>query len=104
MHAWDDLVVLAERERELALAGRWDELAELSGQRLRQARALGPAPAAARPQLERLSALQAQIDASLLSAHAFTARELGELRRKRTVVHGYGAGLPAAPPRVDSLR
>jgi hypothetical protein len=104
MDPWDDLVVLAERERELALAGRWDELAELSEQRLHHARALGAAPAAARPQLERLSVLQTQIDASLLSAHAFAARELGELRRKRTAVHGYGAGLPAAPPRVDSLR
>jgi len=61
-------------------------------------------PASARGQLERLSELQSQIDAALLSARAFTARELGELRRKRTVLDGYGAGVPAAPARVDSLR
>jgi hypothetical protein len=104
MDAWGDLVALAERERELALCGQWDELAELSGERLRRAQALGQAPASARPQLERLSQLQSQIDASLLSARAFTARELADLRRKRTVVQGYGAGLAPAQPRVDSLR
>jgi hypothetical protein len=104
MDPWGDLVGLAERERELALAGRWDELAELSEQRLRSALALGQAPPSARAQLERLSELQTQIDASLVSARAFTARELGELRRKRSVMHGYAAGLPTAPARVDSLR
>jgi hypothetical protein len=101
---WGDLVALAERERELALAGRWDELAELSELRLQRARALGQAPASARARLERLSELQIQIDASLVSARAFTVRELAELRRKRTALHGYGAGLPTAPARVDSLR
>ena len=104
MDPWGDLVVLAERERELALAGHWDELAELSGERLRRAQALGPAPASARAPLERLAQLQSQIDASLLSARAFAGRELSELRRKRTAVHGYGAGLAPAPSRVDSVR
>jgi hypothetical protein len=101
---WGDLVVLAERERELALAGQWEDVAELSEQRLRLAQGLGQAPPSARGPLLRLSELQTQIDASLVSAHAFTARELGELRRRRTAVHGYGAGLPGAPARVDSLR
>jgi hypothetical protein len=104
MDPWGDLVALAEGERELALAGHWDELAELSSERLRRSRALGQAPACARAQLERLSQLQSQIDASLVSARAFAGRELAELRRKRTAVHGYGAGLEPAAASVDSLR
>jgi Flagellar protein FliT len=104
MDSWGDLVVLAERERELALAGDWDQLADASSERLRRAEALGPAPASARASLDRLVELQSQIDASLLSARAFTGRELSELRRKRTAVGGYGAGLEPAGARFDSLR
>jgi hypothetical protein len=102
---WGDLVALAEREHELALEARWEEVAVLSGERVRRAAALGPAPASAAPALERLSQLQAQITAALLSARAFTSRELRGLRRGRAAVNGYGATavLAPAPQRVDGL-
>jgi hypothetical protein len=101
---WGDLVVLAEREHELALADDWDQLLDVSAERLLRAQALGQAPASARAQLDRLVQLQTEIDALLISARAFTARELAELRRKRTAVSGYGAGLEPAGARFDSVR
>jgi hypothetical protein len=104
MDPWSELVALAEREHELALAGRWDEVAELSGERLTRSRALGQAPASARVQLERLDRLQSQIRSALLTASAFASRELAGVSRGRTVVRGYGAGLAPVSSRVNSLR
>jgi hypothetical protein len=102
---WGELVVLAEREHALALDGRWQDVAELSSERVRRAAMLGPAPASARPALERLSQLQGQITATLVSARAFTSRELEGLRRGRAAVRGYGAtaALAPAPQRVNGL-
>jgi hypothetical protein len=104
MDPWAELVALAERELQLAQAGHWDEVAELSTERQRRSLALGQAPRSARPSLERLDRLQAQIRVSLATAHAFASRELGEIRRGRTAIRAYGASLAPAPPRVDSLR
>jgi hypothetical protein len=104
MGPWNELVALAEREYELAQAGQWDDVAELSGERLRRSHALGPAPASALPQLTRLARVQSQIDAALQFAHASAAQELAGVQRGRTAVRGYGASLAAAPSRVDSLR
>jgi hypothetical protein len=104
MDPWSELVALAEREHELAESGRWDEVAELSGERLRLSLALGQAPASAKPQLQRLARLQSEIDVALQLAHASAAHELAGVRRGRTAVRGYGAGLAPAPSRVDSLR
>jgi hypothetical protein len=98
---WAELVTLAEREHELARDGRWDEVAETSAQRLRAAQALGAPPADARPHLERLAELQAQITATVASARAFTLRKIGSMERGRTAVRGYGtAGRSAAPARL----
>jgi hypothetical protein len=104
MDPWSELVALAERELELANDGRWQELAELSTERLRRANALGAAPASARPSLERLAQVQPQIHAAVATASAFTQRELGRLRRGQAAVRGYGASLGVAAPRVNSLR
>jgi hypothetical protein len=104
MDPWSELVELAEREHELAADGRWDKVAELSGERLRRSLALGAAPASARPQLEELGRLQSQIQAALATAHAFAVRERDAARRGRAAVRGYGASLGPAPSRVDSLR
>ena len=104
MEAWSELVALAEREYEFAESGRGEEVAELSGERLRRSLALGQAPASARPQLERLAHVQSQIDVALQLAHASAAQELAGVRRGRTAVRGYGASLAPAPSRVDSLR
>jgi hypothetical protein len=104
MDPWSELVALAEREHELAVDGRWDEVAELSGERLRRSLALGAAPASARPQLEQLGRLQSQIQSALATAHAFAVRERAAARRGRAAVRGYGASLGPAPSRVNSLR
>jgi hypothetical protein len=104
MEPWSELVALAEREYELARSGRWEDVAELSGERLRRSLALGQAPASARPQLQRLARVQSQIDVALQLAHASAAQELAGVRRGRTAVRGYGASLAPAPSRVDSLR
>jgi hypothetical protein len=100
--AWAELVTLAERERELAYQGRWDEVVEVSAERLSASLALGSPPASARPYLERLNELQAQITASTASARAFTLQKLSSLPRTRTAVRGYvTAGYRTAPPRID---
>jgi flagellar protein FliT len=103
MDPWSELVALAEREHELAREGHWDEVAELSGERLRRSLALGAAPASARPQLERMLRLESQITAVLQSARAFTSQELARTRRGQTAVRGYGASLAPAAHRVNSL-
>jgi hypothetical protein len=98
---WAELVTLAERERELIEAGRWDDAVAASAVRLAAAQALGAPPAEARPHLERLQGLQTQITASLASARAFTLQRLGGLQRSRTALTGYlTAGNRTAPARV----
>jgi hypothetical protein len=102
---WAELVTLAERERELIEQGRWDEAVTASAVRLEAARALGAPPAEARPHLERLQGLQAQITASIASARAFTLQRLGGMQRSRTAVAGYlTAGYRSAPAGVDTRR
>jgi hypothetical protein len=98
---WAHLVALAERERDLARDGRWDEAATASTERLQAAMALGTPPAEARVHLERLLELQREITASLTAARAMTVRRLGELNRGRTAMRGYGAGLEAVAPSID---
>jgi hypothetical protein len=99
---WAALVELAEREYELVCQERWDEVAEASSARLAAARALGAPPAAARPDLERLGELQAQITAGLSTSRALTLRKLGGMQKTRTAVRGYvTAGFATAGPRID---
>ena len=99
---WAELVTLAEREHELIQQGRWDDAVTAAAVRLAAAQALGAPPAEARPHLERLQGLQAQITASIASARAFTLQRLGGLQRSRTAVTGYlTAGYGNAPARVD---
>ena len=95
---WAQLVTLAERERELALAGRWEELAVAGDARLRAAQALPTPPEAAREYLARLSVLQAQIAATVAPARAFMLRKIGSMDRGQTAVRGYGSAgrAPAA--------
>jgi hypothetical protein len=101
---WAALVPLAEREYELILQGRWDEAVAASSDRADAARELGAPPAAARPHLERLSELQAQISAAIAAARTATLRKLGGMQRGRTAVTGYlTAGTRIPRPRVDGL-
>jgi hypothetical protein len=95
---WADLVVLAERERDLMRDGRWEELPAASSQRLDASQALGAPPAAARPHLERLVELQREINAGLSAGRAFTLQKLGNMNRGATAMRGYAGGYrrPAA--------
>jgi hypothetical protein len=72
--AWQDLLARAERERALALEGRWEELAQAGAERVRLAMTL-PAPSPeARPVLERLAELQDELTAALIAARADSAQ------------------------------
>jgi hypothetical protein len=93
---WQDLLARAERERELAAEGRWEELAEAGAERVRLAMAL-PAPSPeARPLLERLAEVQDELTAALIAARADTARELAALQHGRGAVRGYATVVAAA--------
>ena len=98
---WAELVVLAERERDLIRDGRWEELPAVSAQRLSVAATLGPPPAAARPHLERLVELQREIHAGLSAGRAFTMQKLGNMNRGATAMRGYAGGY-RRPSTVDS--
>ena len=86
---WAELVVLAERERDIVKEGRWDELAAVSASRLTAASVLGAPPAAARPHLERLVELEREIHAGLSAGRAFTLQKLGSMNRGATAIRGY---------------
>ena len=101
---WAELVELAERERELAAAGRWEEVAAMGAERARRAALLPPAPASARPHLQRLAALQHELLTTLQTARAATAHELAGLRRGRGAVRGYAATVGPAPALVHTAR
>jgi hypothetical protein len=97
---WADLVVLAERERDLVREGRWEEVPPLSAQRLSAASALPNPPAAARPHLERLAELQREILAGLSAGRAFTLQKLGNLDRGAPAMRGYAGGY-VRPSTID---
>ena len=89
---WQDLLARAERERDLAAAGRWEELAEAGAERAALAVSLPPAPRSARPVLERLALVQEELTAAIVAARAETLRELAGVRRGQGAMRGY------APP------
>jgi hypothetical protein len=95
MNPWQDLLVRAERERELAAEGRWEELAERIAERGRVAATMPPPTSEVAPLLDRLAEVQAELTATLTAARAETARELGQLRRGQSAMRGYAAA-PAA--------
>ena len=99
---WAELVVLAERERDLIRDGRWDELPAVSAQRLGVAATLGTPPAAARPHLERLVELQREIHAGLSSGRAFTLQKLNKMDRGATAMRGYAGGNARPAPTINS--
>ena len=89
---WAELVVLAERERDLVRDGRWEEIPAVCAQRLSVAATLPAPPAAARPHLERLVELQREIHAGLSAGRAFTLQKLGKLDRGGAAIRGYAGG------------
>ena len=89
MQPWLDLLARAEEERALAADGRWEELAEAGAARTALMLTLPPAPPEARPVLERLAALQAELTTLVGAARADTSRRLGDLHRGRGAMRGY---------------
>jgi hypothetical protein len=101
MSGWPDLLVLAERELALLRDGDAAALPAAMEARERFAASLGPAPASARPVLERLAAVQEQIVTELTLARDDVARELAALRRGRGAVQGYRTAAGPVAARVD---
>lgn len=99
--AYEDLLARAEGELALAAQGRWDELVQAGAERAGIAATLPPAPAAARPVLERLAAVQHELTAIIAAARADTLRELKGIRRGRGAVRGYAGAAAARGGWVD---
>lgn len=100
---YDRLVELAERERDLIAAGRYDELAELDDERGDVVDAL-PAlpPPEAGPALERAAALQEENTRSLAAALVETRHGLLDLRRGRRTARSYAPQLGANGALLDT--
>jgi len=96
------LVVLAEQQLELAVAGRWDELAAAMEDWGRAAASL-PAvpPEEARGSLTRLVDVHGQLSGRLAAGRAETADELRALQRGRGAVRGYQAAALAPGGQID---
>lgn len=93
MRGYERLVELAERERELIAAGRFDELAELDAERDELVASLPEqAPREARFLLERAAQLQEESSQALIAAMATVRGGLLELARGRRAADRY------APP------
>ena len=95
MNPWDDLLARAQHELRLAAAGRWEELADSTAERVRLADALGPAPRSARLALEALAVVQHELTVMLVHERDRTARELADLGTGRGAVAGYAAAQTA---------
>jgi hypothetical protein len=94
MRGYERLVELAERERELIAAGRFDELAEIDAERDELVASLPEqAPPDARFLLERAARLQEESSRELAAALATVRVGLLELARGRRAAGGYA---PAA--------
>jgi hypothetical protein len=98
---WAVLVTHAERERDIVVQGRWDELQAVSAHRLAAASALGTPPASARVYLERFVELERDIHAGLSTARAFTLQKLGNMNRGSAALRGYAGYTPPALPNVN---
>ena len=99
---WVELAELAQRERDIVVDGRWDELEAVSTHRLTAAAALGRPPAVARPHLQRIAELELEIHAGLSAGRAFTLQKLGNLSRGTTAMRGYAGGYARPAASVNS--
>ena len=91
MTGWDEVLALAEHELELVRGGDAEALPAATAERGRLTLELGAPPATARPQLERLVAIQHQIIVELTLGRDEIMRELAALQRGRGAVRGYRA-------------
>jgi hypothetical protein len=92
------LAELTERERDLAVAGRIDELLEVQAQRAALVAELpARAPEGAREHLRRAAAAQAEVTAALAGAMRAVRADAVRIDRGRTAMHAYLHARPAAP-------
>ena len=100
--AYEQLVRLAERELELARAGRLEEVAALWAERDEHVASLPPRPPAdARPALERAAALQQEITLVLAETAQAVTEELRRVDRGRAVARTYAPAGGAPSSTVD---
>jgi hypothetical protein len=93
------LAALAREEHAIVTDGRFEELAGLNARRDLVLSALPPsAPPEALEHLREAARLQGLVAAALRDARDETGAELLRLRRTRTGVQGYAAGMGAAAP------
>ena len=98
---YESLLELAERERELIEAGRWEDLVTLEATRAQIVAELPlEAPTSARPLLEQAASIVESNVAAIASASESVRRELHHLQRGRTALVSYGAGRSAH--RIDT--
>ncbi len=96
------LLVLAERQLELADGGRWPELLAVMEEFARRAAALpAAAPASAADALERAVAIVARVEERLRAERLRCARELAQLQRGRGAVRSYSGAALTPGSRVD---
>jgi hypothetical protein len=96
--AYATVAALAEAERDLAVAGRYDELEALQVRRAALvARLPQQPPAAAEPHLRRAAAAQAQATAALAAAVRVARTEAVRLEHGRGAVAAYRPAAPAWP-------
>ena len=98
MSPYAQLAAMAETERDLALAGRYDELAAVQARRASLFASLPDRPPAeAEPHLRRAAAAQAPATAALGAAVAVARREAVRVERGRGAVAAYRPAAPAWP-------
>jgi len=92
---YTELTSLAERERDLAVAGKLDELEPVQEARRALMDGLpGVPPPRAEPALRRMAELQGEVTAALQEAARVTAGELARIDRGRGAVRGYARPAP----------
>jgi hypothetical protein len=100
---WPDVLALAEGELALLRGGDAESLPAALAERERLTAALGPAPASARPVLERIAAVQDQLICELTIARDEVARDLAALRRGQGAMNGYRAVAGTGGPRAQGF-
>jgi hypothetical protein len=98
LEPYERLALLAEAERDHALTGRIDALADVQAQRAALVATLPDrAPADAHPQLRRAAAAQAETTAALVAAMRAARSDAMRVEHGRTAVAAYRPGGPVAP-------
>ena len=95
---YEAVVGMAERELELAVLGRYTEMAQLAHQREQLLAILpSPPPANARDPLSRALLIQRRVSIELLRAREHVLLALRRIELTRRTAHGYGRSTGEQP-------